>query len=177
MAGVTAGELIAAAPFRRVVSVDAAGTVVSGLTNTQLRAAPVDVLGPVTNTQLRASAVPVSGPVTNTELRAAAVPVSLSAVPKLGSTSRVPVWASGQHVVTSATTAKTAAITGTEVLISLSTDAYINIGTQASVVATKGAGSMFLKAGGPYLFQITSGQGVAAIMDTTAGVMSVLPVA
>lgn len=113
---------------------------------------------------------------TDAQLRATPVPVSLTPA-KLTTTTRLPVWASGQHVVTSATTAKTAAITGTEVMISLSQDAYIKIDTQATVVATKGAGSMFLKAGGPYTFQITSGQGVAVIMDTAAGVMSAVPVA
>lgn len=124
----------------------------------------------------------VTGPLTNTQLRAAAVPVTIagaqSVTPtKLGTTTRLPVWASGQHVVTSATSAKTTAITGTEVMISLSADAYIRIGTAASVVATKGAASMFLPKGGPYTFQLTSGEAVAVIMDTAAGVMSAVPVA
>lgn len=132
------------------------------------------VAGGLTDAQLRATPVPVSGPLTDTQLRATAVPVSPS---KLGTTTRLPVWASGQHVVTSATSAKTTAITGTEVMITLSQDAYINIGTQSTITATKGAGSMFLKAGGPYTFQITSGQGVAVIMDSTAGIMSAVPVA
>jgi hypothetical protein len=113
---------------------------------------------------------------TDEELRASPVPVSRTPS-KLETTTRLPVWASGQHVVVGAATAKTTAITGTEVMISLSSDAYVRIGTQASVVATKGAGSMFLKAGGPYTFQLTSGEGVAVIQDSAAGVMSVVPVA
>lgn len=106
---------------------------------------------------------PVSGTVTN-------IPS------KLGTTSRVPLWATGQHVAIGATSAKTAAITGTEALITVSTDCFISIGTQSTVTATAGAGSMFLAKGGPYLFQITSGQGVAVIQASAAGTMSVLPV-
>lgn len=54
---------------------------VTGLTDAQLRAAPVPVSGTVTTSgltdaQLRASPVPVSGPLTDTQLRAA--PVSIS---------------------------------------------------------------------------------------------------
>lgn len=63
-----------------------------GLTDTELRASPVNVTGPLTNTQLRATEVPVhvgsgslgvtgtvatTGPLTDTELRASAVPVYL----------------------------------------------------------------------------------------------------
>lgn len=97
---------------------------------------------------------------------------------KLETTTRLPIWASGQHVVVGASTAKSSALTGaTEVMVSLSTDAYIRIGPQGSVVATKGANSMFLKAGGPYTFQCSATDGVAAIQDTAAGVMSVVPVA
>ena len=111
---------------------------------------------------------------TDTQLRAS--PLSVTPT-KLGTTTRLPVWASGQHVVTSATSAKTTAITGTEVMISLSADAYIRIGTAESVVATKGAASLFLPKGGPYTFQLTSGEAVAVIRDTGAGVMSAVPVA
>lgn len=188
----------------RSIAIDDAGNYVApgggGLTNTQLRASAVPVSGPLTNTELRAVAVPgsvadgadialgtradaawtagngtVIGLLKGIYSRFATV---LSVTPtKLGTTSRQPVWASGQHVVTSATSAKTTAITGTEVLITASADCYINIGTQSSVVATKGAGSMFIAKGGPYLFQITSGQGVAAIQDVAAGTVSVIPVA
>lgn len=52
-----------------------------GLTNTELRAAPVPVTGPLTDAQIRASALPVLGPLTNTELRASAVPISAVALP------------------------------------------------------------------------------------------------
>lgn len=181
MANETDAELAARAPLRRVVAVGVDGEPIgaggaSGLTDAQLRASAVPVSGPLTDTQLRATAVPVSGPLTDTQLRATAIPVSRTAG-KLETTTRTPLWATGQHVVTSATSAKTAAITGTEVMISLSADAYINIGTQSSITATKGAGSMFLAKGGPYTFQITSGQGVAVIMDSAAGVMSAVPVA
>lgn len=47
-----------------------------GLTDAELRAAPVPVSGPLTDAQLRAAAVLVSGPLTDAQLRAAAVPVS-----------------------------------------------------------------------------------------------------
>lgn len=49
-----------------------------GLTNTQLRAAPLDVSGPLTDTQLRATAVPVSGPLTSAQ--AAALGLATDAV-------------------------------------------------------------------------------------------------
>jgi len=49
-----------------------------GLTDTQLRAAPVPVSGPLTDTQLRASAVPVSGPLTDAQLRATPVPADVT---------------------------------------------------------------------------------------------------
>lgn len=55
-------------------------TVEGGLTNDQLRAAPVDVTGPVTNAELRATALPVATgitqPLTDTQLRATPVPVA-----------------------------------------------------------------------------------------------------
>jgi len=75
----------------------AAGASGGGLTDAELRAAPVDVVtgllqgltaaelfallplpvfGPLTDAQLRAAAVPVSGPLTDAQLRALAVPVS-----------------------------------------------------------------------------------------------------
>lgn len=53
-----------------------------GLTNDELRATPVDVVGPATNAELRATPLPVSGtvtatgPLTNAQLRATPVPVS-----------------------------------------------------------------------------------------------------
>ncbi|MEY4932836.1 MAG: hypothetical protein RLZZ403_1156 [Pseudomonadota bacterium] len=56
--------------------VDGTMAVTGPLTNTQLRAAAIDVAGPLTNTQLRATAVPVSGPLTDAQLRNSAVPVS-----------------------------------------------------------------------------------------------------
>jgi hypothetical protein len=45
----------------------------SGLTDAQLRVAPVPVSGPLTDVQLRVAAVPVSGPLTDAQLRAAPV--------------------------------------------------------------------------------------------------------
>lgn len=96
---------------------------------------------------------------------------------KLETTTRTPVWASGQSFTTSTTTARGTAITGTEVMISTDADAYINIGTAGAVNATVGAGSMFIAKGGPYTFQITSGQAVAAILSTGTGRVTLLPVA
>lgn len=120
----------------------------------------------------------VAGPLTDAELRATPVDTAVTAVPKLATTTRQPVWASGQVLTTSTSSAKTTAITGTEVMISTTQDIWIAIGVQASVVAAKDtAGSMFLPKGGPYTFQITSGHGVAAIQDSAAGKVSVLPVA
>ena len=51
------------------------GSGAAGLTDAELRAAPLSVLGPLTDTQLRATAVPVSGPLTDAELRASPVAV------------------------------------------------------------------------------------------------------
>jgi hypothetical protein len=50
-------------------------TASSALTNAELRAAPVDVLGPLTDAELRATPVDVLGPVTDAELRATPLPV------------------------------------------------------------------------------------------------------
>jgi hypothetical protein len=63
-------------------ALDASGNVpVSGpLTDTQLRATPVDVLGPLTDAELRATPVDVLGPLTDAELRASPVPVTFGAV-------------------------------------------------------------------------------------------------
>jgi hypothetical protein len=102
---------------------------------------------------------------------------NLTNMPKLGQTTRTPVWASGQTFTTSTTTARSSAITGTEVMISTDVDAYINIGTAGSVTATVGAGSLFVAKGGPYTFQITSGQAVAAILASGTGRITLLPVA
>jgi hypothetical protein len=96
---------------------------------------------------------------------------------KLGQTTRTPVWASGQHLSTSTTSTRTTAITGTEAIISCSAAGYINVGTAGSVVATVGAGSLFLGAGVPFTVQITSGQSVAAILPSGTGACSVIPVA
>jgi hypothetical protein len=60
------------------VHVDVQATV--GLTDDELRATPVDVLGPLTDTELRATAVPVSGPLTDAELRAALLSVLVGSV-------------------------------------------------------------------------------------------------
>lgn len=50
------------------------------LTDTQLRASPIDVAGPLTDTELRASPVDVIGPLTDTELRASPIDVSITGV-------------------------------------------------------------------------------------------------
>jgi len=102
---------------------------------------------------------------------------NLTNMPKLGTTTRTPVWASGQSFTTSTTSARGTAITGTEVMISTDADCYVNIGVAASVTATVGAGSMFIAKGGPYTFQITTGQGVAAILASGTGRVTLLPVA
>ena len=102
---------------------------------------------------------------------------SITTFPKLGTTTRTPVWASGQTFTTSTTSARSSAITGTEVMISTDVDAYINIGTSGSVTATVGAGSLFVAKGGPYTFQITTGQAVAAILASGTGRITLLPVA
>jgi hypothetical protein len=78
----TTGLVLASAPS----TANLEAVVNTGLTDAQLRAAPVPVSGtvtantgltqPLTDTQLRASAVAVSGPLTDTQLRASAVPVS-----------------------------------------------------------------------------------------------------
>jgi len=102
---------------------------------------------------------------------------NLTNMPKLGQTTRTPVWASGQTFTTSTTSARSSAITGTEVMISTDVDAYINIGTSGSVTATVGAGSLFVDMAGPYTLQITTGQAVAAILASGTGRITLLPVA
>lgn len=53
-----------------------------GLTNVELRAAPVPVSGPLTDVQLRAAPVPVSSTaLTDVQLRASPVPMSVAALP------------------------------------------------------------------------------------------------
>lgn len=104
------------------------------------------------------------------------IPVTYTAS-KLEYTSRTPLWGTGQVLTTSATSTATTAITGTEVLICTSADIWIKIGAATPTAALATAGSMFLQKGGPYLFQITSGHMVAAVQDTAAGKVSVLPVA
>jgi len=54
--------------------------VVGPLTDTELRATPVDVLGPLTDAELRATPVDVLGPLTDAELRATPVPVTFGTV-------------------------------------------------------------------------------------------------
>lgn len=96
---------------------------------------------------------------------------------KLETTTRTPLWATGQVLTTSATSAASTAITGTEVMISATQDVWIKIGAATPTAAKDTAGSMFLKAGGPYTFQLTSGHLVAAVQDSAAGKVSILPVA
>lgn len=96
---------------------------------------------------------------------------------KLTTTTRTPLWATGQVLTTSATSTASTAITGTEVMISCTTDTWVKIGAATPTAAKDTAGSMFLAKGGPYTFQLTSGQLVAAVQDSAAGKVSILPVA
>lgn len=76
--GLTDAQLRAAPVDVNVVSGGTGGGgTTGGLTDVELRAAPVPVSGPVTDAQLRANPVPTTGPLTDTQLRAAAVPISL----------------------------------------------------------------------------------------------------
>lgn len=147
---------------------------------------PMPVAGPLTDTQLRAAAVPVSGSVTASGIftMSGALPaggnaigsVEVSAVPSRAIPTRSYSWASGAAVSVAATSARTAAgIAATEVLVCSSTDCFIAVGS-ASVVATAGAGSLFLAAGVPMHLQITSGQYVAAIRLSADGTLTILPV-
>lgn len=104
------------------------------------------------------------------------VPVTYTAN-KLEWTTRTPLWATGQVLTTSATSAASTAITGTEVMISCTQDCWIKIGAATPTAAKDTAGSMFLAKGGPYTFQMTTGQLVAAVQDSAAGKVSILPVA
>lgn len=161
MAGITDEELIARAPFVRAAIVDGAiggGGDGGGLTDEELRAAPV----PVSGTVGISGTVPVSGT------------VSIAATPKLGQSTRTLGWATGQHLAISTTAARSTAITGTEVLVSLSVPGYIKVGDNA-VTAAAAAGSLYLPAG-PHYLQITSGQFVS-VLGTAAGVASVIPIA
>lgn len=106
----------------------------------------------------------------------AAIPVTYTAS-KLEYTTRTPLWATGQVLTTSATSAASTAITGTEVMISCTQDCWIKIGAATPTAAKDTAGSMFLAKGGPYTFQMTTDQLVAAVQDSAAGKVSILPVA
>jgi hypothetical protein len=74
-------------PVQVTIVGGASGGQSDGLTNTELRASPLNVLGPLTNTELRATPVPVSGtvsvgtvPVTGTFYQATQ-PVSIASMP------------------------------------------------------------------------------------------------
>lgn len=177
MAGVTTADLIAQAPLTRTMLVDSTGAPASaggggGLTDAQLRASAV----PVTNSVVGAVADDAWSGTGNGTVVAVlkAIWTRLAYTPKLGQSTRTLGWATGQHLAISTTAARSTAITGTEVLVSLSVPGYIKVGT-STVVADAAAGSLYLPAG-PHYMQITSGQFVS-VLGTAAGVASVIPIA
>lgn len=147
---------------------------------------PVSSANPVYNVDpLTGQPVSASGGATGPGTAAAATRVTFASdapaigvtPSKLGTTTRLPLWATGQVLTTSATSAASTAITGTEVMISATQDCWIKIGATTPTAAKDTAGSMFIAKGGPYTFQLTSGHLVAAVQDSAAGKVSILPVA
>lgn len=85
-------------------------------------------------------------------------------------------YASGQHITTSGTSARSTQINQDEVMLHASAKCYVRVG-DSTVVATVGAGSFPLEAGEKFHVTIPAGSYVAVIQDTAAGILTVLPVA
>jgi hypothetical protein len=172
MAGVTDEELIARAPLRRVALISGDAGVGGGLTDAQLRASAV----PVTNSGVGAVADAAWSGTGNGTVVAVlkAIWTRLASTPKLGQSTRTLGWATGQHLTISTTAVRSAAIVGTEVLVSLSVPGYVKVGDN-TVTAAASAGSLYLPAG-PHYMQITSGQFVS-VLGSASGVASVIPIA
>lgn len=94
-----------------VVSGGGGGGATGGLTDTELRASPVPVIGPATDAEIRATPIPVSSSaLTDAQLRAARVPVDPGAGPFPVSISSLPLPTGAS---TEATLATLSATTGT----------------------------------------------------------------
>jgi hypothetical protein len=86
-------------------------------------------------------------------------------------------WSSAQAVPFTATSARSAAINATEVSVSMSSAGWLRFGPAGSVTAGAGvAGSVYRGAGGPFFFQINSGEAVAVVRATADGVLAVHPI-
>lgn len=93
----------------------------------------------------------------------------------LRNTSRQYDWANGLVVASGASSAASAALQNREYELVASVDAYVTVGADPTAAADT-AGNIFLAAGRPFRFQAVAGDKVAAIQDSTAGVVSILPV-
>lgn len=113
----------------------------TGLTDTQLRAAPVPVAGPATDAQMRAAPLPVTGPLTDTQLRAAAVPVTGPATDAQLRAAPLPVSAAArlcvgrQTIPLAANTVTTLTVPGGAVAASIQADGNVVRITQDGATA------------------------------------------
>ncbi len=113
----------------------------TGLTDTQLRAAPVPVTGPATDAQMRAAPLPVTGPLTDAQLRATSVPVTGPATDAQMRAAPLPVSATArscvgrQTVVLAANTVTTLTVPGGAVAASIQADGNVVRITQDGATA------------------------------------------
>lgn len=82
-------------------------------------------------------------------------------------------YAGGQNLSVGAVTAQSAAITAEAVRIVATEDCYFSVGANPTAVIT--GASAFLPAGVVELVAIKSGWKLAAIQDTVAGVLNIIP--
>lgn len=90
-------------------------------------------------------------------------------------TTRAYDYATGLSLAIGATSARSTAITATEVMLHASSRCFVRVG-DSSVNAANGAGSFPLEAGEKFHLRITSGQRIAVIRDSADGALTILPV-
>jgi hypothetical protein len=136
------------------------GPEVVGLTDAELRAAPIPVSGPITDEELRNTPVPVLGPLTDIQLRASAIPVIAS--PRNASR----VMKTG-NLVTTSNSADQVILTYTVTAGKTFYLQYLKIDTRLTSFATTatnfGFASIENPAGSKLLTQIQSGAGITLI--------------
>lgn len=161
-------------------------------------AGTVAVSGPLTDTQLRATALPVSGTVgvsgsvavtgtfwqTTQPVSAASLPLPTGAATSAAQDTNTAAIATvgtraygtaATRVAYSGTSAQSAAITGTEVLVHNCGTARCYIKAGANPTAT--ANDIPLETGEKFHLRITTGDKIAVIQDSASGNLNVVPVA
>lgn len=85
-------------------------------------------------------------------------------------------WAGGIKLTTSATSAATGSALGwPEIVVFATADSWITMGVSPTAVANT-AGNMLIKAGEKFHLQIDPTHKLAAIQDTAAGAVHIIPV-